>query len=53
MGRIDVDVDDFDEADVGHFTWDLRRMAASLALLGFGKALSDEERKILFGQAAR
>ena len=36
------DVNDFDEAYLGHFTWDLRRMAASLALLGFGKAISDE-----------
>ena len=36
------DVNDFDEAYLGHYTWDLQRMAASLALLGFGKALSDE-----------
>lgn len=36
------DVNDFDEAYVGHFTWDLRRMAASLALLGYAKALSDD-----------
>ncbi len=35
------DVNDFDEAYVGHYTWDLQRMAASLALLGFAKALSD------------
>jgi uncharacterized protein (DUF2252 family) len=40
-GLLVFDVNDFDEAYVGHFTWDLRRMAASLALLGFGKALSD------------
>jgi uncharacterized protein (DUF2252 family) len=36
------DVNDFDEAYLGHFTWDLQRMAASLALLGYAKALSDE-----------
>jgi uncharacterized protein (DUF2252 family) len=36
------DVNDFDEAYLGHYTWDLQRMAASLALLGFRKALSDE-----------
>ena len=36
------DVNDFDEAYLGHYTWDLQRMAASLALLGFGYALSDE-----------
>ena len=40
-GILVFDVNDFDEAYVGHFTWDLRRMAASLALLGFTKALSD------------
>ena len=26
------DVNDFDEAFVGHFTWDLQRFAASVAL---------------------
>jgi len=36
------DVNDFDEAYLGHYTWDLQRMAASLALLGFGYALSDD-----------
>ena len=41
-GIIVFDVNDFDEAYLGHFTWDLKRMAASLALLGFTKALSDE-----------
>jgi uncharacterized protein (DUF2252 family) len=41
-GVLVFDVNDFDEAYVGHFTWDLRRMAASVALLGFGKALSDD-----------
>ena len=37
------DVNDFDEAYLGHYTWDLQRMAASLALLGFAKALSDDD----------
>jgi uncharacterized protein (DUF2252 family) len=41
-GILVFDVNDFDEAYLGHFTWDLRRMAASLAVLGFAKALSDE-----------
>ena len=41
-GILVFDVNDFDEAFLGHFTWDLRRMAASLALLGFAKALSDD-----------
>ncbi len=40
-GKLVFDVNDFDEAYVGHYTWDLQRMAASLALLGFAKALSD------------
>ena len=41
-GVLVFDVNDFDEAYLGHYTWDLQRMAASLALLGFRKALSDE-----------
>jgi uncharacterized protein (DUF2252 family) len=41
-GILVFDVNDFDEAYLGHFTWDLKRMAASLALLGFIKALSDD-----------
>jgi uncharacterized protein (DUF2252 family) len=41
-GILVFDVNDFDEAYLGHFTWDLKRMAASIALLGFVKALSDE-----------
>jgi uncharacterized protein (DUF2252 family) len=40
-GVLVFDVNDFDEAFVGHFTWDLQRMAASLALMGYAKALSD------------
>ena len=48
------DVNDFDEAYLGHYTWDLQRMAASLALLGFGYALSDEtieEMIVTYGRA--
>ncbi|HEY3006021.1 MAG TPA: DUF2252 domain-containing protein [Kribbellaceae bacterium] len=41
-GVLVFDVNDYDEAYVGHYTWDLKRLAASLALLGFGKALSDQ-----------
>ncbi|SCG80741.1 Uncharacterized conserved protein, DUF2252 family [Micromonospora echinaurantiaca] len=40
-GQLVFNVNDFDEAYVGPFTWDLRRLAASVALLGYGKALSD------------
>jgi uncharacterized protein (DUF2252 family) len=38
-GRLTFDVNDFDEAYVGHFSWDLRRFAASLALMCWQKAL--------------
>jgi uncharacterized protein (DUF2252 family) len=41
-GILVFDVNDFDEAYIGHYTWDLQRMAASVALLGYAKALSDE-----------
>ncbi|MGW5677181.1 DUF2252 domain-containing protein [Streptomyces sp. NPDC003860] len=42
-GRLVFNVNDFDEAYVGPFTWDLKRLAASLALIGYTKALSDEQ----------
>ncbi|MCM0678318.1 DUF2252 domain-containing protein [Micromonospora phytophila] len=41
-GQLVFNVNDFDEAYVGPFTWDLRRFAASVALLGYAKALSDQ-----------
>ncbi|MEU1676385.1 DUF2252 domain-containing protein [Streptomyces roseifaciens] len=41
-GRLVFNVNDFDEAYVGPFTWDLKRFAASVALIGYTKALSDE-----------
>ena len=34
-GRLTFNVNDFDEAYVGPFTWDLKRFAASVALLGY------------------
>jgi uncharacterized protein (DUF2252 family) len=37
------DVNDFDEAYLGHFTWDIKRMVASVALLGWMKAISDTD----------
>jgi uncharacterized protein (DUF2252 family) len=42
-GVLIFDVNDFDEAYVGHFTWDVLRFAASLALLGWRKAISDDD----------
>ncbi len=41
-GVLVFDVNDFDEAYLGHFTWDVRRMAASIALIGWQKALPDD-----------
>jgi uncharacterized protein (DUF2252 family) len=41
-GRLVFNVNDFDEAFVGPFTWDLKRFAASVALLGYVKALGDD-----------
>lgn len=41
-GRIVFDVNDFDEAYLGHVSWDLRRFVASFALMAWRKALSDE-----------
>ncbi len=37
------DVNDFDEAYLGHFTWDIKRMVASIALIAWSKAISDED----------
>lgn len=42
-GRLVFDVNDFDEAYLGHFTWDLLRFATSLALVGWQKAIPDDE----------
>jgi uncharacterized protein (DUF2252 family) len=42
-GRLVFDINDFDEAYIGHFTWDLQRFAASLALLGWQKALPEDD----------
>jgi uncharacterized protein (DUF2252 family) len=42
-GVLVFDVNDFDEAYLGHFTWDLRRFVASLALLGWQKALPEDD----------
>ncbi len=42
-GRLVFDVNDFDEAYLGRFTWDLQRFAASLALVGWQKALPEDD----------
>lgn len=41
-GRLVFNVNDFDEAYVGPYLWDLQRFAASVALIGYAKALADD-----------
>ncbi|OZV82198.1 hypothetical protein CA850_07750 [Micromonospora echinospora] len=41
-GQLVFNVNDFDEAYVGPFSWDLKRFVASVALIGYAKALSDQ-----------
>lgn len=41
-GHLVFNVNDFDEAYVGPYSWDLKRFSASVALIGYSKALSDE-----------
>ncbi|WP_305786076.1 DUF2252 domain-containing protein [Symbioplanes lichenis] len=41
-GQLVFNVNDFDEAYVGPFVWDLKRFCASVALIGYSKALSDD-----------
>jgi uncharacterized protein (DUF2252 family) len=52
-GRLVFDVNDFDEAYLGHFAWDLRRFAASLALMGWQKALPEQTVRDLIGRYVR
>lgn len=52
-GTLIFDVNDFDEAYVGHFTWDLQRFAASIALMCWQKALSDKQITDLIAAFAR
>jgi len=42
-GVLVFDVNDFDEAYLGPFTWDLTRFVASLGLIGRAKAFPDEK----------
>ena len=52
-GRLVFDVNDFDEAYIGHYTWDLQRFAASLALMGWQKALPEEDVRRLVARYAQ
>ena len=52
-GRLVFDINDFDEAYLGRFTWDLQRFAASLALIGWQKALPEDDVRRLIGRYVR
>jgi uncharacterized protein (DUF2252 family) len=52
-GHLVFDVNDFDEAYLGHFTWDLQRLSASVALMGWTKAIADEDITGLVGTCLR
>ncbi|RSM49747.1 DUF2252 domain-containing protein [Actinoplanes sp. ATCC 53533] len=52
-GQLVFNVNDFDEAYVGPFIWDLKRFSASVALIGYSKALSDRVITDLVGTFAR
>ncbi|MEU8612170.1 DUF2252 domain-containing protein [Actinoplanes sp. NPDC048791] len=52
-GQLVFNVNDFDEAYVGPFIWDLKRFCASVALIGYSKALSDQVISELVGTFAR
>lgn len=51
-GRLVFDINDFDEAFIGHFSWDLRRFAASMALMGWQKALPEQTVRELIARYA-
>ncbi len=52
-GRLVFDVNDFDEAYIGHYTWDLQRFAASLSLMSWTKALPQDDVRRLVARYAR
>lgn len=52
-GRLTFDINDFDEAYLGRFTWDLQRFAASLALVGWQKALPEDAIRKLISRYVR
>jgi uncharacterized protein (DUF2252 family) len=52
-GSLVFDVNDFDEATLAPFTWDVKRFCASLALIGYQKALSDIEIRQLITAASQ
>lgn len=53
QGVLVFDVNDFDEAYVGPFTWDVKRLSASLSLLGYQKAMSDDQIREMIEEVTR
>lgn len=52
-GVLVFDVNDYDESYVGPYTWDVKRLVASLALLGYQKALSDADIQLMIETVSR
>lgn len=52
-GHLVFDVNDYDESYVAPFTWDVKRFCASLALIGYQKALSDADIREIVACGAR
>ncbi|MGI5218426.1 DUF2252 domain-containing protein [Nocardia sp. CA-290969] len=52
-GQFVFDVNDFDEAYLGSFTWDIKRFCASVALLARRKAVSDADIEALIATYVR
>ncbi len=52
-GVLVFDVNDYDESYVAPFTWDVKRFCASLALIGYQKALSDADIREIVAHGAR
>jgi len=52
-GLLIFDVNDYDESYVGPFSWDVKRLCASLALIGYQKALSDADIRAIIATAAQ
>jgi uncharacterized protein (DUF2252 family) len=52
-GQLVFNVNDFDEAYVGPFIWDIKRFSASVALIAYAKALSDDVISDLVSRFAR
>ncbi|MFN0034242.1 MAG: DUF2252 domain-containing protein [Saprospiraceae bacterium] len=52
-GVLVFDVNDYDESYVAPFTWDVKRFCASLALIGYQKAMSDADIREIVAQGAR